>query len=502
MIKVEQYLKAMICRKNLKRYNILNLLSCVIYVLLCFLILKNSLELDLKNSNTRYFTLEGLRQIFVDISIFSGIYLLVLLSIKKLNFNHAIMTIIILGIVLRICYSLYTGVGTRTHDVYREWGHLDYIKYVQEKHSLPPFNNCQAYHPPVHHIISAIALDYGKKLYKDEFYQLKLVQFVMAIMSCITLILIYGILRCSGFSSVSTCLGVGLFAFHPSIVFFASKINNDNTMLFFYVLAFYFLIRWINKNSILYILLLSISTSLAILTKKSAIMLLVPIAAAYLVSIIKNRNTYKKYLGQFSLFILITVPLSASHQIRNYLLFNQGFDYVPSLGQGFIPSIYNLFYIPLGNFIKTPFNKGGLEGGEYFFEFLLKSSLFGEWEYPGLEKLGSALIAAAIISIILFIFILIYLKKDVFRNSGYVFLLNLIVPFASEVKFRTYYPVACSQDFRYMVPIMISAAYFIARGFDKLLKSDTRVLKYASALSFVVFYVLGAIFIMSVGSYN
>jgi Response regulator containing CheY-like receiver domain and AraC-type DNA-binding domain len=45
--------------------------------------------------------------------------------------------IVVLGVCLRVCYTLFTDTGTRTYDVYRDrWGHLEYIKYIAQYTSL------------------------------------------------------------------------------------------------------------------------------------------------------------------------------------------------------------------------------------------------------------------------------------------------------------------------------------------------------------------------------
>jgi hypothetical protein len=336
----------------------------------------------------------------------------------------------------------------------------------------------------------------------DEVCSLKLVQYVMAALNCFTLIIFYNILRILECRGTFLLAGTAVFAFHPSNIYFASKINNDNTMMFFYVLSFFFLVKWMDRPDSGNIILLAVCTSLAVLTKKSAVMIFVPIGAVFLSNLFKNRVKYLKYIRQYTVFGLIVLPLSSLHTIRNYILFNQSFSYVPSFGQGFKPNLFNLVYLPLGNMLKNPFNNGGLQGGEYFLEFLLKSSLFGEWAYPGLEGLATALLLLASASFIIMAVCILRSKKDEIIKFEYLMLLNLVVPFILEVKFRTDFPVACSQDFRYITPVLISVAYYLGKAAGRVSLQGNAILRYAVSGVIAAFCVLSAVFVLMLRNYS
>lgn len=507
MEKIIQNLKDRISRiitsigNNDKLY--INNLYDTFFITTAFIIFGTLLVYDLHNSRTGYFTLKGLQFAFAAVVSFTSLYLLFLLLKNRLDLQTVVMAILVTGTALRFCYMFFTGPGTRTHDVYRDqWGHMDYIKYIADHYALPPVNICQAYHPPVHHIISAIVLDIARGIFKSEFLQLKLIQVLMATLNSLTLILFYKIIKRLDLGTAVTLTGVSIFAFHPTNVYFASKLNNDNTMMFFYVLAFYYLIKWLQEKSAKDVVLLALFTSLAILTKKSAVMLLIPIAAAFLVEFVKHISSCKLYIKQFTTFSLIALPLSVAHQLRNYILFNQDLGYVPSMGRGFDPTIYNLLYLPVGNIISSPFNNGGLKGGEFFPEFLFKSSLFGEWKYPGLEIPALLLVMAAAAVLIVLAVYLLTMKKEDLGSYGYIFLLNLIVPILIEVKFRTDFPVACSQDFRYVAPILVSIGYFLGKAYKKASDSKHRALKPAVIFPITAFCLLSSIFVTSLGRFD
>lgn len=407
-----------------------------------------------------------------------------------------------LGILIRLCYTLFTSAGTRTYDVYRDqWGHLDYIKYIAQNISLPPVNDCQAYHPPVHHIIAAFSFNQSRHFTLNENVRLKVIQLVMVLLSSLTLYLFYKMLKELKCSNVTILTATALFAFHPVNIYFSSRINNDNTLLFFYTLAFYFMIKWMNSHSYKDIIFLAVSAALAALSKFSGFILVPVIGCGFITTLYKNWKENITYLRQFTLFGLLYVPLSMSYQIRNYVLFGQHFGYVPSLGKGFTPTFYNLVALPVDEIIKSPYNHGGLKGGEFFLEFLLKSSLFGEWEYPGLEILAYPLL---ILSVILILCVLAYLLVSGKRagNLRYLFILNLIIPILLAIKFRWDFPVACSQDFRYIAPVLISLAYFLGDAINRLRLRNQKLLANTLLACIMTFCFLSSVFVLSLGYYN
>jgi len=460
-----------------------------------------SLTASLIFSGTGYFSATGLQLSFCALFISNVFTILYLYIKKKLAVNTLVTVIIFQGIALRICYMLFTDAGTRTYDVYRGWGHLDYIRYIAKHLALPPVNKCQTYHPPVHHIISAIAFNTGKLFTRNEFLWLKLVQAAGTLLNAATLILFYKLLKKLNIAPAALAISVSVFAFHPTNIYFSARINNDNAMLFFYVTAFYFLFCWLNDNSIKNLVLLALFSSLAVLTKLSGIMLFPIIAVVFTINLLKNRMEYRKYIRQFTVFGLIYFPLSLSYQLRNYVLFGQSFGYVPSVGVGFTPNIHNLIGVPAGNMLENPFNNGGLHGGQFFLEFLLKSSLFGEWKYSDLEKPAILLLLLAVLNLFPPLIYLISARKKIIGNREYIFILNLLIPFFLAVKFRTDYPIACSQDFRYIAPVLVSVAYFLGKAVA-CIPDRFKPVKVFTTASIMAFCALSSAFVLLLAGYD
>jgi len=439
------------------------------------------------------------------LAVMSALFIcgLYLFNTGRLDWTKIAVIIIIIGIMLRLCYMFYTGPYIRQHDIQGNWGHIGYMLHIADQFSLPPVGEYQAYHPPVHHIIAAAAIKIGIFFGFDEFYQLRLVQLVMVLLSSISLVYFQKILKLVTANKVITTAALAVFAFHPANIYPSAFLNNDNTLLFFYILAFYYLLKWMKNTTYRNILLLALFTSLSILTKKSAVILLPIIFTVFLVTVLKNRTACKTCIKQITAFCIMAAPLSASFQLRNFILFKQGFGYTPSVPFAPYPnSIHNLFHISFERLLEFPFTGdpfNEFDKNRFFSEYLFKSSLFGEWRFPGLENIAALLITASVAVWVIIAAYLLLSGKDDIKGYGYVFLMNLFIPIVLQFKFRLDYPFVCSQNFRYIAVILISAAYFTGKAVDRFHSTKYPVLKYSIPGCIFAFCALSALFVLKMG---
>jgi hypothetical protein len=421
---------------------------------------------------------------FTNFILFLMIYALVLLNHKELTGEHLIRLCIMLGIALRLMYTLYNPYDFRQHDVVYSWGHLDYIRYIAEHKSLPQTAEGLTYHPPVHHILSAMIYATGKFLQFSEHDIFRFIQFFMVVLSSYTLIFFYKILIELKCNLITRGVAIALFAFYPSNIYLASWINNDNTLFFFYVISFYWLIKWKNKPVLSHIIILAIFVALTNLTKKVGVFL-IPITLATICfegfkkwQAQKNQLRGTKvrfkliknfpYFNHLILFLLIVIPLAFSFQLRQYFFFKQDLFYIPIPSLKVIPSTwFNFFHFPINELFSHPFPNDPLSGNnDYFLYYLFQTSLFGEWQYTGLEISASLLVITSLLNLV-FLFIYFAIPQTGrYWDDGYIFMLNLLIFFLAIFKFRLDCPFVCTQNFRYITPLLISTAYFTGRAVD------------------------------------
>ena len=445
---------------------------------------------------------------FMAVLVSAGMYGLISRKNGQWKKENLIVIIIILGIALRLCYFLYTSYDIRQHDVLGGWGHADYIKYIAAYWSLPPSGDYQLYHPPVHHLIAAAGYSLGKWMGLDEPLSWRMAQLIMVFLSSLTLIFFYKILKLLNCGSTAKTLGTAIFAFHPSNVYFGAFINNDNTLLFFYVLTFYFLIRWLQNHSTQNAIWLALMASLTILTKKSAVILLPVIFLAVLITVLKDRTHIKMYVRQAGIFLLTFIPGFAVYPLRNLYLFHQGWNFAPAMTEELSNRLSVLFSFSIKSLAQTPFTNFEMDyvkqtGG--FIAYLVRSSLFGEWEFSGLEFWGTILMVVALINWANLILLLghYYLSKKISggKKYDYLFWFNIILLCVLVFNLRLKSPSVCAQNFRYMAPILISVSYLWGQSVQRLdnVSRKLKWWKYGSISLAVVFCAVATLFILMIG---
>jgi hypothetical protein len=146
----------------------------------------------------------------------------------------------------------------------------------------------------------------------------------------------------------------------------------------------------------------------------------------------------------------------------------------------------NYLYFDLQDYLLEPYtstwdDKGGRQ---YFWNFALKSSLFGEfkaWNAPAGRVLATMLSILVLLIFILALWGIIHLRFESFHIPPLLFAVFLL---AALIYARASYPFSCSNDFRYIFPAIFPIVYFSVRGMQVLQDSRLRSLSYVSMLCF------------------
>jgi hypothetical protein len=129
--------------------------------------------------------------------------------------------------------------------------------------------------------------------------------------------------------------------------------------------------------------------------------------------------------------------------------------------------IFNYVVFDINDYLSVPFTNiyNDYGGRQFFWNFLLKTSLFGEFGYY-----NSHIESVAIMMSALFLFLILFFLISIFKigRQGMFNALPLIFYFITSlgaliyVRFQN--PFACSGDFRYILPIV--PIFAIAVGFQ------------------------------------
>jgi hypothetical protein len=386
---------------------------------------------------------------------------------KQLTLKNLAKLVVVLGVSLRLCYFLYTGTITRQHDLWGGWSHLEYIKHIANNFTLPPVGIYEAYHPPVHYILSAVIFRIAKLFSVSDDFAFRAVQLLMTFFSFIFLTFVYKIFDTIKANGKVMLVGVAFAAFLPNLIFMSATLNNDGTVLLFFTISFYYLLRWIDNKTIANTVLFAIFTAIAVLSKKFALIMFPLAGIVFVVELVKNRRDYKKLLVQGAVFLAIALPLGFSYQIRNYLLFGQDLSYaVPAFGNIMKGDPYHLFFIDIKGLLEHPLSPQAPHERTFFLMEMIRTALFEVFEYPAnVNDIAIVVMFFYLLNlIVLTVYFVLFRRKDLY-DKGYIFLINGVGVLLLYFNMRNTQPYDCTYAFRYISPYLyISLAYFLGKA--------------------------------------
>lgn len=445
---------------------------------LVFILVSCILGLTLANIEYKAVFLLGLG---ILICIYAFAYLCIT---KRLTSERVLILLFILGFLLKLTYVLYTVYSSRQHDVFlftSDSGHAAYITYLYQNMDLPDVDVrdvWQFYHPPFHHILSAIWLRlltaFGIK-YAQAF---ECIQMLTLFYSTCCMILAVKIFKALQLKGAGLIVAFAIVAFHPTFIIFSGSINNDILSVTFILGAILNTITWYQKPTAKNILKIALCVGLGMMTKLSVWMVAPAIALIFAVVFFTQLHKWKRYIGQFAAFLGVCAPLALWWPIRNFILWDVPFTYIPMLSKNSEQYIGDhsvwerLFDFNWSQFEWVYTQFGFYEGTYYEYNptiALFKTSLFDERIndvlYPALTAIGPILfwscVALAVVGIIaaVYFFIKERLQNDI-SIKLFIFLLSAVF-LLSYYHFCIIYPHTCTQNIRYTMPIIIIGAFFI-----------------------------------------
>ena len=422
---------------------------------------------------------------------------------KSLTYDKIIMLLFISGFILRLGYGTYTYVYTRQHDLGRDEfdvGHVGYIANIFYYFKLPDSNAYQFYHPPLHHIVSAIFMRVNEFIFqiKDFTTILSTVKILTIFYSSAILITIYEILKELKLPKKVIIFAFAICAVHPTFIILSPSINNDIMSIMFMFFAMLYTIRWYKNPSYLNIILIALSIGLGMMTKLSAGIIAPVTAIIFLIRWIKSykENKFFSMVPQFILFALICLPLALIYPIRNYLLFDQSFTYVfkvtnPALYTG-DRSIWERFIIfPIHDFFHNLWASPGYDYNIWI--YILKCSVFGEYSYwqGAVFALFLLLFNCILAPLSLYAMFYVFIKlKGKLQFTKWLLGGFYLIIMGVYINFNIEHPFGCTMDFRYIVPTVLIGSVFLGLMYQDLKEGKLKILIRYSLIGFYIMTVL------------
>jgi len=445
----------------------------------------------------------------------SGIYAYLGIKFYKTKtYSPLIWLIFMWGLALRFFYISYTPYYFNQHDVgfFTDdgRGHFQYIYYILKHHTLPVFHmdpRLPIYHPPLHHILSALFL-----MIFPGYENLQYLTLIYA-MGCV--LISYLFLRLWTQSDQERLIAALFCNLFPPFIYLSGQLNNDALGSFLTLIALFFFFKHLNKASIKNLILSAVFLGLAGMTKFSTSSFFLGICLYYLCAFMTHKITFKTALKEGFILTAIYLPFIGAWPLYAFLHWGKFeglaihvasstifLDTLKSWFSGYSPFLhlnpsferfqyvgsYSLFerFGPIFEPLSLPFF---LTGGWHLNQYpeyniwigLIKSTLFDEWHLFKLDSsflhtLGFDFSVALLLNAkcLFFAFIWCFFKTK--RQTKTALFCQSIVLAAMMGLFfftlRNPYWASCS--FRYIVPMLPMCGYFVLQYVHEKLATDTQ----------------------------
>lgn len=395
---------------------------------------------------------------------------------KNFEQEHVIALILLMGLIMRITYMLYTPCDIRSHDLWDietdAYGHAAYILNIMKEGHLPQSNLVQFYQQPLFYLLgTAVSGGINGILGTWDNYSLvDATKTLSCIASCVSLLAGREILEECGLSGKGLYRALIILAFLPVYFMTGGRVGPDALAGMFMILALLYTIRWIKCQNWKNTIILAFIYGLGMMTKIScAVMafLTALVFAVYLIRAIKKR-TWKDLLIKYAVFGVISLPIGLWYSVRNYMLFAQPLNYVlripkdNALYTGNISIPQRLLVVKMSNLLADPYTD--VREDYNLPVYALKSALFGEFRYENWGWVPVLLLLFSFLLAVLCVIAVISCIRDQRKDRWCMFMLLAGgIFYGSIVVFYLQYPFGCSMDFRYMLFLPVPMTYLFGK---------------------------------------
>ncbi len=451
------------------------------------------------------------------------VYLLLLLAVialaiqfifsKKISTTNKIIVLMVIGFIIKMSYPLGNICKDRQHDVWGDTSHEGYAWTIYDTGKLPTTNEWQFYHPPLNAFIQATFMKFFDALTQliQKFTSFSIEGFMdgqggteayryYLYSSCSILSVFYSVI--ASFVMVKTLIAMGIkdtalvlssavVILFPTLTVFAGALNNDPLAFTCSCLAVYKCVKWWKCGKRWSdILFCGLFIGLGMNTKLNSAVVALPIAFVFIYEFVRSCKkkedalSVKKIILQFAAFLIVCAPIGLWFSVYTKIRFGQKLGYIAGETGGLNPALstkehgfVERFLICFdkdqyfGSIEVRPFINGttGHMNNYYILDYALKTALMGEYSYLNFEFFTSNGIIFAYLALITFAISFVYYVVFLIRRgkrdevvTKFIFITILAFSFiVSFVYFNIKMPYACTQDFRYIMPLILVFACMI-----------------------------------------
>lgn len=405
------------------------------------------------------------------------------LVLYRMRVERGTIAVILGAAWLYVGYLGYTDPGERNYDGPAQ---LEYVEFIVQHRRLPPAAYCFiCHHPPLYYSLCALVYTACLKTrIAAPVLGLQCLSLVLAIVQLVVTARLAG--RFTADRKLVR-LATALVAFWPYSVMSSVRVHNDVLASLLMVGAFYYAVVWYQEQRPRHLYLAAVTTALGVLTKTSATALVVLLLALLVVRFFRapRRVSYLAHGAAATLILAASLGMNAAWKAK----LTHGAEGPPgtvcvrvlgtacNIGKhqfvGNQPRNYVIFDAP--SFVKEAYLIAEIpnKNREYFWNDLLKSSLFGTHNtVPDRETAYEMNRGVALVMNWLLLAMTLYLGVGILflrrgeRGRYGPFALNIGISIGLLMGFRALIPAPHHNDFRHvssLVPVM-AVLYTAARS--------------------------------------
>lgn len=411
-------------------------------------------------------------------TFFVGFSLFLVWFGRLFNISLSAHLVLLAALIPILSYWQETNWTTRSHDVGGDTGHYGYVKYVSDNHALPRPNQGWAfYHPPAYYVIGAAVFSLSEAVNAspaESLQALSVLFWLVFLVSSVATLRLF----CRNNEVVYWTAVIALVVW-PSGIIRSVSLGNDVPLYACIGVGTWFLCRWWKTGRRSLLVWAAVFSALALLTKSNGIVFGAVIGSLLAVRFFcrRGRKRWSTLLDGMLFGAIVLGGFVASFAVRFYFYLKGELSHwlvsnAGGLGDSLRVPVSLKSFAPLDvpTFLTQPFVSAYDDntGRGNFWNFLMRSSLTGEFSFDGkLQVFISYAWGAALV--VLFFVALVDLRRlsslNFARFYRYMPIIVLLVLWLlSMIVFRIQLPFSCSNDFRYITPMLMPLLLVWALG--------------------------------------
>lgn len=396
------------------------------------------------------------------VAAFALLAVLVILAARRLKYGWLLAVLLALGFVLRFGFFMampnYDKFG---HDVD---GHVAYVHYIVENKSIPDADDCwTCYHPPVYYAVSAPVWAFAGAV---DWQGTDGLQVESLLLSLMFMFVSAAFLR-KFLSGAPLGIATSLVAFWPVLTLVAPRIGNDQLFYLLHAICLWGGVCYLKSGRGRFLMVAAVATALAYWTKTTGVVTVGCFALFAACGYVQNCRSLaptKSEVVSWVIFALTLLGIVAaklgggSDLVGNAQALHSGLK----VGN----DAANFLYFDLKSFLTEPYTSPWHDGmgREYFLNYMFKTSLFGEFKLldSGAGHWMALLVSGS------FLGLLVYAVRGIWKSKlepvHWILVIQGVVFVAALGFLRNKIPYSCSNDFRYIIPALLSFFPFVGMG--------------------------------------